>query len=184
MEFNLPELARRDKKHLISALIQILAIVAIFHEEEWKTLINMINYDEKQILFSIINPIKERIASEMKQFGDTQSMNQYEEGEYIKHILQKLELKEKDLLLKNDKIEKLKFLLKRKDEEIQSLLGLVKAQKEEISEMNQIRNLAQKHQEDQHHNAFNEQEEMLREQVCHYEEKMGFYVSQLSMMEK
>ena len=50
MDFDIESLQNKKEENLIAALIQILAIFAIFNEKEFENLINQINYKNKNFL--------------------------------------------------------------------------------------------------------------------------------------
>lgn len=74
-----------------------MAIIAIFQENEWDQLIHQIDYEEKQMLENIINPIKDKIINELRKFKSSHSFQVRKSSSDLQMALQNMEIKEQAL---------------------------------------------------------------------------------------
>ena len=104
LDFKIDQMEEGSKENIISAVIQIISIIAIFNEDHFENLINTIDYETKSILQTILKPMINGMKEEIMHTKGNQQNVDFKDtyvSNDIKETFRKLEqqddmIKEKD----------------------------------------------------------------------------------------
>jgi len=139
LDFELPEISKGEPQAIISAMLQILAILAAFNPANWDRIINSVDYLAKMTLGKFLETMISDIKEEIK-FARRASKNiHFENPEDIKSILQKLEKHENTVEACEQTIIALRAELVKENQEKAKMQKTLDERDREIVEMQQIK---------------------------------------------
>ena len=144
LDFELADIRKGDVQAIISALLQILAILAAFNPSNWERILSGTDYMAKmtvtKFLDAMITDIKEEIDFARKSW----KTNNFESAEDIKILLQRLEKHENTIDEQTKTIISVRADLEKETQERLKLGKILQEKDKEILEMQQIKNEALK----------------------------------------
>jgi hypothetical protein len=144
LDFELPEIRKGEAQAIISALLQILAILAAFNPSNWDRLIGSVDYMAKITLTKFLESMIADIKEEIKFSRRASKSIHFENPDDIKSILQKLEKHENTIEIHEQTIQALRIELTKENQEKAKLQKTLEERNKEILEMQQIKTEALK----------------------------------------
>jgi len=139
LDFELPDIRKGEPQAIISALLQILAILAAFNPSNWERIINSVDYMAKITLTKFLESMISDIKEEIKFSRHASKSIHFENPEDIKNILQKLEKHENTIEAHEQTIQALRAELVKENQEKAKLQRTLDERDREIVEMQQIK---------------------------------------------
>lgn len=138
LDFKIDQMEDGSKEYIISAVIQIISIIAIFNEDHFENLINTIDYETKSVLQQILNPMINGMKEEIMH-TKTNSKNIDFKDTYvsqdIKETFRKLEQQDDIIKDKEIEIDDLKERLSNKEKEFEKVNFAFLNKTKEFNEM-------------------------------------------------
>lgn len=118
-------------EHLISAVLQIFAIIAVFNHEEWNAVLDKLDENHKNLILPIIDPLISDIHDEI---------NQISQHDDVRQLLLKLERQHSEINELRHSVEEKTQNIQRKAKEIEKLNLNNKNLSNELKELQKNKN--------------------------------------------
>jgi hypothetical protein len=144
LDFELPAIRKGEPQAIVSALLQIFAILAAFNPSNWERIINCVNYIAKVTIMKFLETMIADIREEIKFSRSASKGSHFDSPDDMRVLLHKLERHEATIDSQQASIAELKAELEKEYQEKQKVSRALEEKNKEILEMQQIKNEALK----------------------------------------
>lgn len=139
LEFEIDNIRAGALEHIVSAVLQILAIFAVFKKEKWEVLFNKVDNETQKSLLPILTPMTQDINEALQLAKSNIISHNLPHSDDLKMLLQKMETQDIQIDSLTTRLEEKDYKLQQKDVEIRKLKDRTIKLEEELQNLHKLK---------------------------------------------